>query len=116
MRGEGLNFGPDLTEIGNKLPPEALFESILYPSNGISHGYHGEAVTLTSGEELVGLLISETADTLSLRMPGGIARDIPTGEVKTRVALELSLMPPGLAALLDTQEFADLVAYLSSLK
>ncbi|CAN5188975.1 ThuA domain-containing protein [soil metagenome] len=114
--GEGLNFGPDLTVIGNKLPPEALYESILYPSVGISHGYHGLALTLKSDEQLVGFIASETDDTLSLLMPGGLSRDVPTSEIASRSELEESLMPPGLAALLTTQEFADLVAYLTSLK
>ena len=37
--GIGKDVGPDLTEIGSKLSRHALYESILYPSAGISHNY-----------------------------------------------------------------------------
>ena len=39
IRGKGGEVGPDLSEIGTKLGKDALYESILDPSAGISFGY-----------------------------------------------------------------------------
>jgi putative heme-binding domain-containing protein len=112
----GLNFGPDLSEIGNKLPKEGLFEAILYPSNAVAHGYTGVEVGTKSGDTVVGFISSETAERITIRMAGGITRDLKPSEIKSRKELDLSLMPAGLAGLLHPLELADLVAYLESLK
>ena len=39
VNGLGKEVGPNLSEIGKKLTKQALFESILYPSAGISHNF-----------------------------------------------------------------------------
>jgi putative membrane-bound dehydrogenase-like protein len=116
VNGVGLNFGPDLSEIGNKLPKEGLFEAILYPSNAVAHGYTGVEVGTKSGDTVVGFISSETAERITIRMAGGITRDLKPSEIKSRKELDLSLMPAGLAGLLHPLELADLVAYLESLK
>ena len=38
---EGINFGPALTEIGDKLAKEALYTAILDPNEAISFGFEG---------------------------------------------------------------------------
>lgn len=116
VKGEGINYGPDLTEIGDKLPKEALFEAILYPSNAVAHGYAGIQLETKTGDTLVGFLSSETDDEVTMQMAGGIARKVKANDIKSRKELEASLMPAGLAGLLHPLELADLVAYLESLK
>lgn len=114
--GEGIDFGPDLTEIGDKLSVEGMYEAILYPNNSISHGFHGVVITQEDDTQYGGYIVSETDQSVSLRMPGGVTQEIASSEIKKREEMEQSLMPPGLAAILATQELADLVAYLRSLK
>ncbi len=114
--GEGINYGPSLTEIGDKLPREALFEAILYPSNAVAHGYAGVQVETKTGDTVVGFISSETDQKITFRMAGGLTRDLKPSEIKSRKELEPSLMPAGLAGLLHPLELADLVAYLESLK
>lgn len=46
--GMGREIGPNLTEIGSKLSREAMFESVLYPSAGISHNYEMWTAVLSS--------------------------------------------------------------------
>src|SRR5690606_14799647 len=41
---EGIDFGPGLTEIGDKLSKEALFNSIINPSEGMGFGYETQLV------------------------------------------------------------------------
>ena len=95
---------------------EGLYEAILYPNNAISHGFQGLVITQKDDSQYGGYLVSETDKNLSLRMPGGLTQEISVSEVKRREEIAVSLMPPGLAATLSTQELADLVAYLRTLK
>jgi len=114
--GEGIDFGPDLTEIGNKLSREALFEAILYPSAGISHGFQGLVVTTKDGSRYSGYATGETDGQLTMRLPGGVQRTFPKDDITVREPMEVSLMPPGLTAGLSVEELVDLVAYLQSLQ
>jgi putative membrane-bound dehydrogenase-like protein len=114
--GEGLEFGPDLSQIGAKLPAEALLEAVLYPSNAIAHSFHGTKLTLKNGSNIAGIIASEDATTLVLRQPAGIVQNIPTGDVTQREDIKESLMPPGLATILTPVEIADLLAYMASLR
>jgi putative membrane-bound dehydrogenase-like protein len=114
--GEGLNFGPDLSGIGGKLPPEGLYEAILYPSHSVAHGYQGVSIEKKDGALLAGFISSETADSITLRMAGGLEEVVKVSDIAERKELAESLMPAGLQALLAVEELADLVAYLASLR
>ena len=62
----GREIGPDLSEIGSKLSREAMFESVIFPSAGISHNYEAYTVLLESGITVSGLITSETDTELSI--------------------------------------------------
>jgi len=114
VQGEGLDFGPELSDIGNKLSSEQLFEAILNPNQTISLGYEGVNVTLKDGIQLIGFVTSESKTTLSLRIPGGLRKDVLKANIKTRTAMKASLMPTVLEATISPQELVDLVGWLVS--
>ena len=116
MNGEGIDFGPKLSEIGTKLGKDALYDAILEPSAGISFGYEGWAFTLKNGDEFLGLLMSETEDELAVKIQGGLVNKYQKREVAQREVQKQSIMPEGLATNLTAQELVDLVEYLASLK
>ena len=116
VNGKGIEFGPDLSQIGDKLSIEGMYEAILYPDNAISHGFHGVVITQKDEAQFGGYIVSETDEKVSLRTPGGLTQEIAVSRIKQRAEMEQSLMPAGLAAVLSTQELADLVAYLRTLK
>ena len=116
VKGQGIDFGPDLSEIGSKLGKDALFESILDPSAGISFGYEAFQFQLKSGEEPYGLVASDTADEIAVKAIGGIVTRYKKSDVVKREQMKLSIMPAGLQQNMTTQELVDLVSYLSSLK
>ena len=113
--GQGLNFGPALSEIGTKLPKEALYTAILEPSQAISFGFEGWEVQLKDGSTLVGLITSETDSEITLRAVGGIDNKLKKGSLKSRQKLASSLMPP-LAPALSEKQLVDLVEFLSAQK
>ena len=116
VNGEGTDFGPALSEIGTKLGKDALYESILDPSAGISFGYEAWQLNLKNGEEAYGLISSETADEISLKTLGGIVTRYKKSDVLSRAKQKLSIMPAGLQQAMSTQDLIDLVEYLSTLR
>jgi putative heme-binding domain-containing protein len=116
VNGEGIDFGPNLSEIGTKLGKDALYEAILDPSAGISFGFEAWQIELKSGDEAYGLIVSDTAEELAVRSQGGIVTRYKTSEVSKREQQKLSIMPAGLQQVMSTEDLVDLVEYLSSLK
>lgn len=114
--GEGVDFGPALTEIGTKLDRRALYDSILDPSAGISFGFEGWAVETRQGAELFGIMASETADELAVKDQTGIVTRVKKADVTKREPQKSSVMPAGLAQVMTKQELVDLVEYLTTLK
>jgi putative heme-binding domain-containing protein len=113
---QGMDFGPRLSEIGTKLGKEALYESILDPSAGISFGYEGWSIELTNGDEAFGLLASETADQIAIKTQNGVTTQYMKSDIARRRKLTTSIMPSGLQLTMSTQDLIDLVEYLSTLR
>lgn len=116
VQGEGINFGPDLSEIGNKLSREGMFQAILYPSAAISHGFHGLQIELKDGSSMVGFSTGETDTEVQVRLPGGVQQNVAKEAIASQKAMDQSLMPPGLANLVGVQGLVDLVTWLETLK
>jgi putative heme-binding domain-containing protein len=116
VNGRGVELGPNLSEIGTKLGKDALIEAILEPSSGVSFGYEAWNFTLKSGDEVYGLVASETADEVVVKNIGGIITRLKKSDLASRQQSKLSIMPAGLQAAMTTQELVDLVEYLAALK
>ena len=116
VNGAGVDFGPNLSEIGTKLAKEAIYESILDPSAGIAFGYEAWSLELKNDNEAYGLIVSETADELAMKTIGGVVIRYKKVDIAKRTKQKLSIMPTGLAKTMSVQELVDLVEYLSSLK
>jgi len=97
------------------LGKDALYEAILDPSAGISFGYEAWQLTLKSGDEAYGLIVSDTADEVAVKAVGGIVTRYPKSDIVKREQMKLSIMPAGLQQAMTPQELVDLVEYLSSL-
>jgi len=116
VHGRGIELGPNLSEIGTKLGKDALIESILEPSAGVSFGYEAWNFTLKSGDEVYGLVASETANEVVVKNIGGIITRLKKSDLESRQQSKLSIMPAGLQAAMTAQELVDLVEYLAALK
>ncbi len=115
VSGEGIQFGPDLSEIGNKLSKEGLYAAILYPDAGINFGFEGYAIETKSGETAVGYISSNTEDAIELTKMGGIKTIYKKENIVAMDELENSLMTSGLHRAMSKEELVDLVSYLSQL-
>lgn len=116
VKGQGSDFGPALSEIGDKLPKEALYDAIIHPDAGISFGYEGYTLKMKDGSTAVGIIASETEDEITLKLPGGVASKYDKVQLVSKTKMNNSMMPPNLHQGMTEQELVDLVEYLSSLK
>ena len=93
-----------------------MYSSILDPNAGVSFDYEGVGLLLKTGDDVVGIIESETADEITLKTPGAILVSYQKSDIVSRRKLKTSIMPSGLQATLSTQELVDLVEYLSTLR
>jgi putative membrane-bound dehydrogenase-like protein len=116
VNGQGKDVGPNLSEIGAKLARQAMFESIVFPSAGISHNYESWTIALADGTSATGIIVSEDDSKLVLKGNDALVRSFEKKQIEERVKNTVSLMPADLAKLLSADEMADIVEYLSTLK
>ncbi|MDB6125415.1 MAG: Heme-binding protein [Pedosphaera sp.] len=116
INDKGNEVGPALSEIGTKLGRDAIYEAILDPSAGISFGFEAWQIELKSGDEPFGLIVSETADELTMKDTKAIVTRIKKSDIVKRQQMKTSIMPTGLQQTMSTQDLIDLVEYLGSLK
>lgn len=116
INGEGMDFGPKLSEIGSKLPKEAQYLAILHPDAGISFGYEGYEVKFKDGSTMSGVVSSKTETDLQMKFPGGVVQSYKMADVVSMKKMDSSMMPAGLQDNMSTQDLVDLVDYLASLK
>ncbi len=116
VRGLGGEVGPDLSDVGAKYRRADLIEAVLEPSRQVVEGYRMTTLALVDGRVLTGLVRGESADGLTLVEADGKSRRVASAEIEERKPAEGSIMPAGLVDRLEPGAFADLIAYLESLK
>lgn len=116
VNGQGMDFGPKLSEIGSKLGKDGQYLAILYPDAGVSFGYEGYEVKFKDGSTMAGIISSKTETDLQMKFPGGVTSSYKTADVVSMKKMDSSMMPSGLHEAMSKQELVDLVEYLSALK
>jgi len=109
-------IGPNLAGIGSKYPREELVRSILEPSARVAESFQVTIVLTADGKVLQGLVKTDTPETLELIDAEGKTIAVAADDIEERKQSNLSLMPNGLKDGLTLVDFADIVAYLESLK
>lgn len=116
IRGKmGIGLGPDLGTVHN-WSAEAILSNIVNPNQSISSGFDLCRVQLVNGEQVQGIIASESPTALTLRNNGSAERIINRSDIKSLQALNMSIMPDDLAQKIDPQSMADLLAFLKQNK
>lgn len=108
---EGRDIGPDLLSVVEH-PQEKLLGNILDPSADIQPGFNPYTCTLNTGEQIYGLLASESANSVVMKLVDGTQKTVLRNQIKTLQSQNLSLMPEGLEAAINPQSMADLISFL----
>ncbi|HEY0984060.1 c-type cytochrome, partial [Schlesneria sp.] len=116
VHGQGKEVGPNLSEIGSKLSRQALYESIIFPSAGISHNYESWTIVLADGTSQTGIIVSEDGEKVILKGSDAIVRTFPVKAIEERSKQTVSLMPADFAKLISQEELVDIVEYLTTLR
>lgn len=113
---DGVEFGPSLSDIGNKLSKNFLYSNIIDPSAGISFGFEGYTVKMKDGKTYTGYILSNMENQFTLKMMGGGQIEIDRANIVKLEAMEKSLMTEGLHNVMNEDELVDLIEYLGTLK
>ncbi len=111
LHGQGEEVGPDLTGNGRN-SFEQLLSNVIDPSLVIGPAYQAWTLLTGDGRVLAGLLVENSPQRVTLKLPGGRVESVPRDQVEELIPSELSLMPEGLEKQLSPREMRDLFALL----
>lgn len=112
INGQGGVQGPELSLVGDRLHSDKLLESLVNPSAEITPGYGLSNFELVSGSSLVGRLVEENEEMLTVITPDGKDHQINENELVS-ISPPISAMP-ALGLTLSPVDLRDLIAYLGS--
>jgi putative heme-binding domain-containing protein len=115
VHGKGSKFGPDLSSVGARATLAYLVDSVLDPSKDIVPGYQRVTVTTRAGRTVRGVLKVKTERHIEVKVGGRLER-LQTNQIQRLELDPVSDMPEGTVDHLTAAQFADLIAYLGSLK
>lgn len=116
IAGDGIDLGPDLSQIGKKYDRAKLLESILEPSKNIEPQFVTWVVETAAGKVQTGLLVRRDAREIVIKDAQNKEYRFAATDIETAAPQQKSLMPELLLREMTAQQVADLLAYLESLK
>ncbi len=114
--GKGGKAGPDLFTIGDKYGRDDLIQQVIFPSATIAEGYSTTVIRTKSGDMLQGIVKESNEREIGLMGSDGKLLHIKVSDIDRQKTSNVSMMPEGLEGALTQGQFADLIAYLASLK
>jgi putative heme-binding domain-containing protein len=112
----GGNVGPILSQIGRTRSRRDLIEAIAFPSARLEQSYRSTKIRTTDGEVLNGLIVSQTAQSITMQIAADRRVTLQRDEIEASEPSSVSIMPAGLEQQLTRQELADLIAFLENAK
>lgn len=109
--GLGFAVGPDLGAEFQRAE-EAILKDILAPNETVSAGYPTYVVETAAGQTFNGILASESATSVTLRMAAGAEQVLLRKDIARFESLPVSLMPEALATTLEPKDVADVISFL----
>jgi len=106
-------IGPDLGALADK-SVETVLIAILDPNRAVEARYVNYTATTKDDREFTGVIIAETANSITLRSATG-EETLLRNQLQQFTSSGLSLMPEGFEKLLQPQDAADLIGYVMSL-
>lgn len=113
LGGEGFTLGPDLVSVRNA-GKEKMLINILDPNREVLPQYLAYEVETKDDASLLGMLINETAISITLRQPYGKETVVPRINIASIRSRGLSIMPADLETGLKPQDVADLLEWIGT--
>jgi putative membrane-bound dehydrogenase-like protein len=113
VAGIGVDVGPDISDTRTKTPEQILLD-VLDPNAAIDNNYINYTVTTRSGKTLTGIIVAETASSVTLRRAEGQSDVVLRQDIEEIVSTGVSLMPEGLEKMVSIDDMADLIGFLKN--
>ena len=109
----GVNVGPDIADTRDKTPAY-LLTNILDPNRAVDANFFGYVLITKQGRILTGLVKSETASSITIRLPEGKEETVLRADVEELKSSGQSLMPVGVEKTITVEQMADLISFLKN--
>ncbi len=109
--GTGATVGPDLTSVAGRTAVD-LATDILDPNRSVASNGMSYLVVTADDAILTGVIVGETATSITLRKAGGAVESVLRSEVQEFRSLGKSLMPEGFERALEPQQLSDLITFI----
>ena len=116
LSGMEKKAGPKLGTIGDKFTRDQLIQSVLEPSARLHPDHTTTTIVTMGGKTISGVLQSRDKKEIRLFDNEGKIIRVLVGDVDIEKPSKTSLMPVGIQKSIKAGQFADLIAYLGSLK
>ncbi len=107
----GREIGADLTALKDR-SAGSLLTAILDPNRAAESKFLSYSVVTSRGLQLTGMLRNETGSSITLLSADGKEQVLPRSEIDLLQSSGKSLMPEGLQRDLNSQQLADVIAFL----
>src|SRR5258708_10287470 len=114
LENVGVEVGPDLLSALRNKSREQLIIDVMDPSREVDPRYLNYLVTTKKGQTLSGMIVSETASSVTLRRAEKAEDVILRSQIDDIQATAKSVMPENLETQLSKQDLPDLIAYLQA--
>ncbi len=115
--GRGVNFGPDIAAIGERIKEGKIRESIIYsiiePNREIAKAYETRKILTSDGLLYNGFVETENDDQVVIRLAGDKVLTLATEDIEQSAIEKVSSMPEGLGFSISPDEFLDVVEYIA---
>lgn len=109
----GVDFGPNLSQVGTRLAKDKIFESILTPDAVVDPKFQNVIFKMNDGKIMTGIVAEEVKDVFRVKTGGEHIEEIKKSEIQKKAVQKTSPMPTGLEQKMTKQQLVDLVEYLS---
>jgi putative heme-binding domain-containing protein len=117
VSGHGINLGPELTKISDRMSGKKLLQQIVEPSFELNKQFQNHQFILLDGTVLSGVIIEETLKQYkiasNLLNPNDV-RLIDKEQIDEQIPSKISAMPSGMLNVLTREEIFDLLSFLES--
>lgn len=109
--GIGKAVGPELRGTQRR-PAESLLVDILDPDRASKPQFQNYVIRDTDGRILTGMIIAETANSVTLQKADGSEQKVLRLQIETLQSTGVSFMPDGIEKTIDVRAMAGLLAFL----
>ena len=114
LAGEGLGFGPELTDVGERRSPSYIRQALLKPSANLPEDFLFVKAVSSSGQTIEGIRLNEDTFSIQIKDAAGHFYSVRKSELKDLQKLRGQTPMPPYDGMLDVAALDDLVSYLAS--